>query len=89
MKAIIVKLDMKNLKPNQRCINSQKIHGYLDKSNHGKYTYRRKGILTDIPKLMLGKGSFVIRYADSKILKKIVDLGVNIHKYEITIKNLD
>ena len=89
MRAIIVKLDMKHLKPNQRCINSQKIYGYTDSSNHGKYKYKRKGILSDIPKLILGKGTFVIKYTNRKILEKISDLGVNLHKYEITIKKLD
>ena len=89
MKAIIVKLDMKHLKPHQRCNNSQKIYGYKDSSNHGKYKYEREGILSKIPKLILGKGTFVIKESDKNILNKIVDLGVNLHRYEITIKNLD
>lgn len=89
MKAIIVKLDMKHLKPNQRCNNSQKIYGYKDSSNHGKYKYEREGILTKIPKLILGKGTFVIKESDKKIINEILNLGVNLHKYEITIKTLD
>ncbi len=89
MKAIIVQLDMKHLKPNQRCNYSQKIYGYKDASNHGKYKYERKGILSDVRKLILAKGCFVIKHSDRKILDKIRELGVKINTYEITIESLD
>jgi hypothetical protein len=89
MKAIIVKLDMKHLKPNQRCNNSQRIYGYKDASNHGRYKYERNGILSKIPKLILGKGAFIIKNKDKKVLYDIEKLGVYLKKYEITIKSFD
>ena len=65
------------------------MNGYTDSSNHGKYKYERKGILSNIPKLILGKGTFVIRYTDREVLDKILELGVNLDKYMITIKKLN
>ncbi|KXA99099.1 hypothetical protein AKJ40_03950 [candidate division MSBL1 archaeon SCGC-AAA259M10] len=50
---------------------SRALNGYIDKSNHGKYTYERDGLLDKIPHRKLIKGVFIIK---NKHLKKFEDL---------------
>ena len=48
MKAKLVTYTTKNLNKSEKSILSKKLYGYLDKSNNSKYTYQRKGILSNI-----------------------------------------
>ena len=77
---------MKHLKKKDQSGISQKIYGYTDKSNHGKYIYERKGILSGIPKLILGKGTFVILEKNVNLIDKIRKLNVKVNIYDISIK---
>jgi len=86
MKAKIVCLDMKHLTRSKQSRNSQKIYGYKDVSNHRKYNYYREGILSDIPRIILGRGVFVIYEKDKLVINKIKDLGVGVKTYMISIK---
>lgn len=64
---------------------SRSLHGYVDKSNYGKYTYERDGLLDKIPFRKLIKGVFVVRERD---LQKFVDL---LEKYqaEYYVRNVE
>lgn len=55
---------------------SRALNGYIDKSNHGKYTYERDGLLDKISYRKLIKGAFILK---EKNLQKFVDL---LEKYE-------
>ena len=61
------------------------LHGYTDRSNHGKYTYQRDGLLDEIPHRKVIKGVFILRKKDSQ---KFVDL---LEKYEIEhyVRNIE
>lgn len=37
-----------NIAPKKRLKFHQELYGYTDRSNHGRYEYRRRGILTDL-----------------------------------------
>ncbi|MFT4311815.1 MAG: hypothetical protein ACMXYF_01150 [Candidatus Woesearchaeota archaeon] len=67
---------------------TRKIYGYTDSSNHGKYVYERKGILSDIPFEKIARGAFFI---DPKYKKEVVakfqELGLQIKVFDIKIKN--
>ena len=86
MKAKIISLDMRHLKKKNQSGISQKIYGYIDKSNHGKYVYNRKGILSDIHKIILGKGTFVILEKNMNLIDEILKLNVKVNIYNISIK---
>jgi hypothetical protein len=89
MRAKIVCLDFsKHIKSKQSRI-SQKIYGYIDNSNNGRYSYERPGILTPISKLILGKASFVIFEKDAKILSEIKKMDVIVKTHDISIKKWD
>jgi hypothetical protein len=40
--------------------------GYLDHSCSGRYTYKRKGLMGDIPHVKLVRSVFIVRKDDSK-----------------------
>ncbi|HDN84131.1 MAG TPA: hypothetical protein ENG47_00050 [Candidatus Aerophobetes bacterium] len=44
----------------------QKLWGYKDKSNFGKYTYKREGLLDKIPHISPIKGVIIVRGKDYK-----------------------
>lgn len=55
---------------------SRSLHGYVDKSNHGQYSYERKGLLDKIPYQKLMNGVFILRKEDAE---RLLDL---LEKYE-------
>lgn len=56
-----------NAKKKMRLI--RKLYGYNDRSNFGKYLYKRKGILSSIAYIKAKKSTVIIKREDSKILK--------------------
>lgn len=60
--------------------------GYTDKSNKGQYTYRRMGVLDNIPHLKPGKQTLIIPTTlAQKILKTLKKHAQIIQTYPITI----
>ncbi len=45
----IVCYSLGGIEPKKRTKFNKELYGYTDKSNHSKYIYKRKGILTKIP----------------------------------------
>lgn len=44
---------------------SRALHGYKDRSNHGRYTYKRKGLLDKIPNQQIISGVLLIKEQDT------------------------
>jgi len=57
---------------------SRALHGYIDRSNHGQYTYERDGFLDKITYKKVYKGVFILREKDAEEFKKLLD------KYDAT-----
>jgi len=56
---------------------TRKIYGYLDASNHGKYEYRRKGVLSNIPYEKISRGCILLEQKyEKKIIRELLDLGL-------------
>ncbi|MFT4312174.1 MAG: hypothetical protein ACMXYF_03000 [Candidatus Woesearchaeota archaeon] len=67
---------------------TRKIYGYTDSSNHGKYIYKRKGILSDIPFEKIARGTFFIEPKYKKeVIAKFKELGLQMKIFDITINN--
>ena len=65
---------------------TRKIYGYNEFSNHSKYKYERKGILSDIPYEKLSKGCFLIDKKDKEtVIKEFLKLKLKIKVLEIKI----
>ena len=67
---------------------TRKIYGYVDASNHGKYKYERKGILSDIDYEKISRTTLWINPKDkNKVIKGFGELGLKIKVIDIIIKN--
>jgi hypothetical protein len=65
---------------------TRKIYGYQDCSNHGKYKYERKGILSEIEYEKIARTVFWINPKDSeKVIKEMKKLGLTLKVINITI----
>lgn len=66
---------------------TRKIYGYVDSSNHGRYKYKKEGILTNISYDKIAKGCFWVdpKYKD-KIIKELLNLKLKLKVFDIIIK---
>lgn len=66
---------------------TRKIYGYTEHSNHSRYKYNRKGILSDIPYEKISRGCFLIhKKYEKEVVKGLIRLGLkNIKVLEIHI----
>jgi hypothetical protein len=66
---------------------TRKIYGYNDSSNHGRYKYKRKGILSNISYEKISRCTFWI---DPKYKKRVVDaltkLRLRLKIYDLVIQ---
>ena len=79
MNLTLVKYNTKHLTKKEKTNFSRGIFGYDDKSNKGRYTYKRKGSLTKYIYDKVGKSAFLIETKDEK---KVI--GV-MYKYRIPL----
>ncbi len=52
---------------------SRALNGYKDQSNHGEYTYERKGLLEKIPHRKLTKNVILLKEKDHEKLIQILE----------------
>lgn len=66
------------------------LYGYTDKSNMGKYTYHRHGLLDEIPHVKLIRGVIITQVKDAP---KLIDLlkkhGAEYHIREVRLNQSD
>ena len=67
---------------------TRKIYGYNEYSNHSKYKYERKGILSDIPYEKLSRGCILIdKKHEKKIVEEFIKLRLKVKVLVIKIIN--
>ena len=67
---------------------TRNIYGYVDSSNHGKYKYERKGILSDIKYEKIARTTFWIDIENKeKVVEEFKKLGLKIKVFDIIIKS--
>ncbi|MCD6371557.1 MAG: hypothetical protein J7L39_02455 [Candidatus Aenigmarchaeota archaeon] len=89
MKAKLVTYSTENLNPTQRSILSKRVNGYLDKSNNGRYKYKREGILSKIPHIKVTHKTFIVRKKDFNLVsKEIRKYGAKIKVWDIEVKEI-
>lgn len=89
MKAKLITYSTNSLTSTQRSILSKRINGYKDKSNKGRYTYRREGLITRLPHIKIANKAFIIRNKDfSLISKEMKKCGATLKSWDINIKNI-
>ena len=86
MKAIIICYSLGKANHSIRSKLKRELYGYTDKSNRGRYIYKREGILQKIPHLKPTRGVIIVpaEYAD-RILDVLKVYKAQIKTYEIMI----
>jgi len=72
MDATAIIYDLQKTKGKNKTYLIRKIFGYKDKSNHGKYSYERAGILTPYIYEKWGKGVIILKKKDKQATQKIL-----------------
>ena len=69
---------------------NRKLFGYLDRSNHGKYLYPRKGLLSNFHIERITKGVFLTdEINDKKVLELLHSVGTKkIKRYYLDIEKI-
>jgi len=68
----------------------RELAGHNDKSNHGKYTYRKRGILDEIPHIKLVRSVIVVSSNKStQIINLIKKYGINAYIRDILLTEDD
>lgn len=85
MKAKLICYTLGN-KSKQRGIFSRELFGYMDKSCRGQYTYKRKGLLSEIPHLRPVRSVIIVEEKNCKKIKNFLDkFKVKYNIYNIII----
>ncbi|RLE15146.1 hypothetical protein DRJ04_00955 [Candidatus Aerophobetes bacterium] len=86
---IIIYKIKKELPPGIKSRISQKLLGYKDKSNFGKYTYKREGLLDKIPHLSPIRGVIIVRGKDYKKIFEFLKDKADIFSRRIILTGKD
>ena len=82
---ILVEIDVSNKKQVAKTRALRSVFGFTDRSNNGKYSYERPGLISKIPGALRIKSALLIekRY-ETQVLQALKKLGV-----EYKVINLD
>ena len=84
MERAIVCYSLGNREPAKRLKFNHQLYGYTDRSNFGKYIYKREGILKEGTYERPFKGVIIISYKDAdKVKKHMADYGAKYILYRI------
>lgn len=68
----------------------REFYGYMDKSNYGKYQYRRKGLLDRIPHIKLIRGAIIIQKGNcNKVTQFLKRFNAEVHVRTIILTEKD
>mgnify|MGYP006290100201 CR=1 FL=1 len=66
---------------------TRKIYGYKDSSNHGRYKYQRKGILSDVKYDKISRTTIWIEPKDKKkVIEGFKAIGLKIKAIDLIVK---
>ena len=61
-----------SLKPAERTKLFRQLYGWRDKSQYGKYEYNREGLLSNIPRVRLTRGVFIVAQENRLKVKRFL-----------------
>lgn len=80
----LISYKLNKLPSQERCKIYRKLNGWKDKSQHSKYTYDRKGILSSIPHILINRCVLIVGKEDAD--KLIFFLNEN--KAEVFVRDI-
>ena len=76
-----------HVRVNQFC---RRFYGYLDRSNRGKYSYRRPGFIDGIPHLRVIRGVVIVRTEDAgKVMSFLKEFGAEVYAWTVVLTHED
>jgi len=81
MKAKLISYDLSKLSQIKKVIVKRQLFGYTEYSNNSKYTYKRKGVLEEIPHIKVARAVIIVCNQDAQKVEKVIK-SVN-GKYQI------
>jgi hypothetical protein len=72
MKAKLISYDLSKVNQVGKVNVQRQLFGHTEYSNNAKYTYERKGILSDVPYVKLARAVLIIRNQDAKNVEKVI-----------------
>lgn len=86
MKATLIRYNAKGLNKSDSSKISKGLMGYTDKSNNGRYTYRRKGLVTSMENIIISRSTFIVpRNKTKEIVSYIKSKSGNVSSWIIDI----
>lgn len=74
----------------ERCRIYRKLSGWKDKSQYSRYSYDRKGVLSNIPHIFVNRGVLIIRKEDAdKIVSFLNENNAEVFVRDILLKKSD
>ena len=84
--ATLITYDLKSSELSRAQINEfqRRLYGYTDHSNHGRYTYQRKGLLSDIPHLNPSQSVIIVpKHKTGDILAFLYDYDAKVFAIDV------
>ena len=83
---ITYELNGKDMTKSQVSLFHKRLYGYTDSSHGGKYTYQRKGLLSDIPHLNPSRSVIIIPKGESKkVLGFLEEYGAKVFSVDVIL----
>lgn len=72
MKAKLISYDLSKVNQIGKVLVKRQLFGYTEYSNNAQYTYKRKGVLSEIPYIKLARAVIIVRNRDILAVEKVI-----------------
>ena len=72
MKAALISYDLSKVSQIGKVIVKRQLFGYTEYSNNAQYTYKRKGVLSEIPHIKLARAVIIVKNRDASAVEKTI-----------------
>lgn len=72
MKARLISYDLSKVNQVGKVIVKRRLFGYTEYSNNAQYTYKRKGVLSEIPHIKLARAVLIVKIKDALAVEKVI-----------------
>ena len=86
----LVSYKLNRLPAPERCRIYREFHGWRDKSQYSKYTYNRKGLLNDIPHVVINRCVLITKKQDAgRIISFLKENNADVFVRDIILTKSD
>ena len=72
MKAALISYDLSKVSQIGKVIVKRQLFGYTEYSNNAQYTYKRKGVLSEIPHIKLARAVIIVKNKDKNKVINVI-----------------